>query len=167
MIRELRALFNALAFRMDGHRVRLADDGAEAVAAVEEEAFDAILLDMLMPVMDGWEALCRIRHLPHGASMPIALFSAFVTRNEDEINQARAQGATTIFLKPIFPNEMLLMMEDLVKRHRRKLAQQQSQSPAVFGHSCAGCEPIIGRSKRVKRAWHNRAKVLLRRFRRA
>ena len=114
--RDTRDLF-ALAFRLAGHSTCLASDGVEAVASVETDVFDMIVLDVQMPRMDGWEALRRIRELPNGSRVPIALFSGSL--NYDQIGEAKEQGADIVFHKPIFPNAMLLLMEDLIKPHNR------------------------------------------------
>ncbi|MDF2440428.1 MAG: hypothetical protein JWN98_1412 [Abditibacteriota bacterium] len=118
-VKDTRDLF-ALAFKMSNHSIRLASDGVEAVASVETEEFDVIVLDVQMPRMDGWEALQRIRELPNGSSVPIALFSGSL--HYDQIEDARKRGADIVFHKPIFPNAMLLMMEDLVQEHRKRQA---------------------------------------------
>lgn len=118
-VKDTRDLFE-LAFGIANHSMRMASDGVEAVASVETEVFDAIILDVQMPRMDGWEALQRIRELPNGADVPIALFSGSL--QYDQLEDARKQGADMVFHKPIFPNAMLMMLEDLVNEHREKQA---------------------------------------------
>ena len=130
---DTRSLY-ALAFRMEGHTVRLAINGAEAIAAVEQEVFDVILLDLHMPVIDGWEALRRIRQSPHGARVPIALFSAFV--NHNEIPTARARGATTVFLKPILPNAMLMQLHELIARFQHEERNKMARTEPGADSSC-------------------------------
>ena len=61
---DTRCLFD-MAFKIEGHSTRLAADGAEAVQAVEEELFDAIVMDIEMPRMNGWVATDHIRHIPN------------------------------------------------------------------------------------------------------
>ena len=61
-----------------GHRVSLADDGAQALAMLEKEAFDFVLMDMQMPVMDGLEATKRIRAREQitGGHIPVVALTA-------------------------------------------------------------------------------------------
>lgn len=59
-----------------GHTVHVADDGREAVAAAEEHDFDVVLLDLLMPNMDGMEAATRIRELAAKREHPVTIIAA-------------------------------------------------------------------------------------------
>jgi CheY-like chemotaxis protein len=61
-----------------GHDVQLAENGLEAVKAVERQKYDAVLMDCRMPVMDGLEATRTIRSTERGASLPIIGLSANV-----------------------------------------------------------------------------------------
>lgn len=67
-----------------GHRVTLATDGCQAVEAVQSNDFDAVLMDISMPEMDGIEATKRIRALPDPdkRGMPTIAMSAHVFRSE-------------------------------------------------------------------------------------
>ena len=87
-----------------GVAVTQADDGAQAIAAVEaataaQRPFDAVLMDVHMPVMSGYEATRRLRGLPAGAQLPIiALTAAALTSERQEALDAGMNGFLT---KPI------------------------------------------------------------------
>ena len=59
-------------------KVTVAENGLEAIQSVEKKAFDAVLMDIQMPIMDGYEATRQIRLLPQGQSLPIIAISASV-----------------------------------------------------------------------------------------
>jgi len=84
-----------------GHTVVTAPNGAEAVAAVEAEHFDAVLMDIQMPVMGGLEATRRIRALPdhERARLPIIAITANAMRGDDE--DCFAAGMSGYVTKPI------------------------------------------------------------------
>ena len=60
----------------EGYRVRTAANGKEALAHVSERIPDVILLDLMMPIMDGWEFAARLKQLPNGNRPRIVLLSA-------------------------------------------------------------------------------------------
>jgi PAS domain S-box-containing protein len=62
--------------------VTLAVNGAEAVAWVRKKSFDAVLMDLHMPVMDGFESTRRIRAMPEGASLPVIAMTASAMTEE-------------------------------------------------------------------------------------
>lgn len=66
----------AMQLRALGHEVAVAEHGAEAIARCAAEAFDVILLDAQMPVMDGFEAFERLRALPKAHATAIVSWSA-------------------------------------------------------------------------------------------
>ncbi len=100
-----------LAFGISGHTTRLAANGVEAVAAVREESFDAIIIDVEMPEMNGFDAVRNIRTLPHGNKVPIIMFTAYGD-NEAQDKSSEA-GADMLLHKPILPQELLSRIETL------------------------------------------------------
>jgi CheY-like chemotaxis protein len=83
-----------------GHRAQLVGDGDEAVVAAASGTFDLILMDVQMPVLDGYEATRRIRALPAPAgTTPIIALTAFAQAADRE--EARASGMTDYLGKPI------------------------------------------------------------------
>jgi signal transduction histidine kinase/ActR/RegA family two-component response regulator len=83
-----------------GHVVEVAQDGAAAVAAVAAKAYDLVLMDVQMPVMDGYEATTRIRSLPAGKrDIPILAMTAYATRQD--IERCALVGMNGHIAKPI------------------------------------------------------------------
>ena len=101
---DTRSLFS-IVFDMEGHSTRLAADGVEAVEAVKEEPFDAIVMDVEMPRMNGWEAVRVIRTLSNGQDIPIIMFTAY--GNGENHRRALENGANDLWFKPILPTEMI------------------------------------------------------------
>ncbi len=82
------------------HRVTTVDDGAAAVEAVREGTFDLVLMDLMMPRMDGLEATRTIRALPDdNAKLPIIGLSA--ANDAEDADQGRAAGMNYFANKPI------------------------------------------------------------------
>jgi CheY-like chemotaxis protein len=65
-----------LGLETDGMRVLSAGDGAEALDVLAREAVDVILLDIMMPKVDGWMALMEIRNNPHTSDIPVIMLTA-------------------------------------------------------------------------------------------
>ena len=65
-----------------GHQVAVAANGREAVAAVEREGFDLVLMDVQMPEMDGFEATAAIRHAETGTGRHLPIFALTGSRHE-------------------------------------------------------------------------------------
>jgi signal transduction histidine kinase/ActR/RegA family two-component response regulator len=94
-----------------GHKVALAEDGLEALQALQEEAFDLILMDMQMPRMDGLEATRRIRalELAHGRPRtPIVALTANVMEKDRE--RCLAAGMDDFLAKPFRVGEVLQVL---------------------------------------------------------
>ncbi|HEX6336999.1 MAG TPA: response regulator [Jiangellaceae bacterium] len=87
-----------------GYDVRTTQDGKSALATLAVEAADLVLLDLLMPVMDGFETLRRIKAIPDLAHVPVIVVSAV----EDQASLVRCieLGATDYLIKP-FDREVL------------------------------------------------------------
>jgi PAS domain S-box-containing protein len=82
-----------------GYEVYEAADGAQAIEAFSACLPDLILLDVLMPVMDGFEACAAIRRLPGGQHVPVLVLTGL--EDVDSINRAFDVGATDFVTKPI------------------------------------------------------------------
>src|SRR5471030_1812671 len=97
-MRDTRDFFR-FAFELEQVEVRLAAAAAEAIEFVRIEQFAAIVMDVEMPEMDGWEAVRCIRALKHGATVPILMYTA--NGDSDTRKKAGEVGATTVLFKPL------------------------------------------------------------------
>ena len=91
--------------REAGVQVTIAADGAQAVALVDQQVFDAVLMDWQMPVMDGFEATRRIRAQPRHARLPIIAMTANAMAGDRE--KCLAAGMNDYVVKPIEADELL------------------------------------------------------------
>jgi diguanylate cyclase (GGDEF)-like protein len=112
------------ALERSGFTISEAADGAAAVAAVEAGACQAVLMDVEMPALNGYEACKAIRSRPGGAHLPIMM----VTGRDDvaSINQSYQAGATDFLAKPINWNLLGHRVQYLVRGGR--LVQELEES---------------------------------------
>ncbi len=94
-----------------GHRVTLANDGVEAVAAFEQGTFDVILMDVQMPVLDGFGATARIREIQarRGTHVPVIALTAHAMRGDRE--RCLAGGMDGYCSKPINAQELFAAID--------------------------------------------------------
>lgn len=95
-----------------GHVPVLARDGAQALALVDR-TIDLVLMDVMMPVMDGYEAVRRIRRMEEFAELPIIMVTALANR-EDRLLAVEA-GASDFIAKPVDFTELRVRTESLLK----------------------------------------------------
>ena len=106
-----------------GHVVRVANNGAEAIRSVSEEGFDIILMDVEMPVMNGYEATVRIREIEKETKTHIHIIGFTAnTKNEDREKCFRA-GMDDFISKPVHRNDLVNAIEEV---HRKKLSESTS-----------------------------------------
>jgi two-component system cell cycle response regulator DivK len=103
-----------LIFGAQGHSLRLARDGIEAVEAVREEKFDAIIMDLEMPNLNGWDATRLIRAMPNGRMTPVIIYTAYP--KQDTEAKMREVGANQVLSKSILPDEMLAHVTQFLKK---------------------------------------------------
>jgi CheY-like chemotaxis protein/nitrogen-specific signal transduction histidine kinase len=96
-----------------GFEVLKAGDGQEGVQLAEAMLPDLILMDVMMPVMNGLEATQRIRQIPKLQEVPVIAISASVTR-EDRAN-VLATGASAFISKPIDQDRLLQLISEYLK----------------------------------------------------
>ncbi len=87
-----------------GMNVVMAAGGLEGVFRAREEQPDVIVLDVMMPGMDGYATLAALRKDPDTANIPVVLLTAKTLSNKDE--QLRGQGVVDILTKPFLPREL-------------------------------------------------------------
>lgn len=87
----------------DGHDVLVAGDGAQALASIAEQKPDLIVLDALMPIMDGFEVLRRLK-ADRLSTAPIIMLTAL--KREQDIVGALQLGAADYLVKPFIPDEL-------------------------------------------------------------
>lgn len=87
-----------LALKRAGFEVRIVDNGAEAIAAAGERLPDVILLDWMMPTMDGPTACAKLKANPATAGVPVIFLTA--RSQESEILKGLALGAAGYITKP-------------------------------------------------------------------
>ena len=90
--------------------------GEEAIAIARSQPFDAIVLDVLMPGMDGWEVCRRLKADPSTDGVPIVMLTSLDA--VDVPAKARELGASAVLMKPC-PVERLMLVLNAAARHRR------------------------------------------------
>ena len=95
---------------LDGYDVREAASAEQALAAVDDQAPDLVLLDVVMPGVDGWQMLQEMQER-HG-SIPVIMFSGKV--DEGSAREAEARGARGFVGKPFDPQELIARARQLV-----------------------------------------------------
>ena len=102
---ESNRMLTAALLRRDGHRVDVAESGAEAVRLAEANPYDIVFMDLVMPGMTGYEATRRIRAMAGPAgTMPILALTA--SDNEDKPAELRDAGMDGLLAKPVHPEAL-------------------------------------------------------------
>jgi len=95
---------------LEGYVVSEAGGAEEGMRVIEREPPDLILLDVMMPNVDGWELLRRI-HEQHGAgTIPVLMFSGTV----NAAGEAASRGAQGFMRKPFDPDELVAQAKQMV-----------------------------------------------------
>lgn len=112
-----------------GHQVREAPDGPHGLALARAQRFDAVIVDLMMPMMDGFQVMNELRSDERTAHLPIIVLTA-KTQLDDQLRSWR-EGATEFITKP-FPNEQFIAavnratsMEPEERSRRRTQALRQ------------------------------------------
>jgi excisionase family DNA binding protein len=90
---------------MEGYAVREAGSADEGLAVLEEVSPDLILLDVMMPQVDGWEMLRRVQERHGIGAIPVVMFSGKV--DEGAAGEAAARGAQGFLGKPFDPQQLI------------------------------------------------------------
>ncbi|WP_330209729.1 ATP-binding SpoIIE family protein phosphatase [Pseudomonas sp. AM4(2022)] len=155
------SLLLASIIRRQGHQVLTVSNGAEAIEVFARERPQLVLMDALMPVMDGFEAARQIKQLAGEALVPIIFLTSL--RESEALAQCLDAGGDDFLPKPYNPlilaakiNAMdrlrrlqatVMQQRDLIARHHEHLMHEQRAAKAVFdkvAHSgCINAAPNI------------------------
>ena len=104
-----------------GCRVVIAEDGLEALVKIEDEKPDLILLDIMMPHMDGYQVCSLIKKKPHYKHIPVVMLSG-KDGFFDKV-RGRLAGSTGYITKPFQPDVLTETVEKHLTDHRQKSEQ--------------------------------------------
>jgi CheY-like chemotaxis protein/HPt (histidine-containing phosphotransfer) domain-containing protein len=97
-----------------GHSVVVADDGAQAVRAIESDEFDLVLMDVQMPIMDGYQATAGIRRDEAGTDARIPIIAMTANAMKGDRDLCLDAGMDTYIAKPIRAKDLLDMVDNAV-----------------------------------------------------
>ena len=92
----------------EGHRIRLASNGMQALERIRERKPQLVLLDLMMPVMNGWEVAAAMRANPDWADIPIILITA---AHGSDAQKQQETGARAVIKKPFDIDELGRVVE--------------------------------------------------------
>lgn len=109
-------LVDLLEYRLSarGFEVIVARDGLQAVAMADGQKPDAIILDMMMPGLDGNRVLNHLRSNDATAKIPVVMLTA--RKNEQDIVGALELGANDYLVKPFIPEELITRLSRLLDK---------------------------------------------------
>jgi two-component system cell cycle response regulator DivK len=114
--------------KLDGYQVIGAADGAQAVSLARSEQPDLILMDMGLPVMNGWQATHRIKHAPETEGIPIIALTAYAL-TEDRA-KCLAVGCDDYETKPIDFSRLFAKIGVLLRRRQETRAGREDSGAA-------------------------------------
>jgi DNA-binding response OmpR family regulator len=95
-----------------GYSTNVARDGAGALAALVERCPDAVITNLMLPVLDGYELLRRIRADERFSALPVIVLSQ--RRRDRDIVEALRLGASDYVTKPFIPDELVARLARLI-----------------------------------------------------
>ena len=101
--------------RVGGHFVTTVKDGLETLASAEKDRPDLILLDVMMPNLDGFETCTRLKGMEQARDTPIIFLTAKAQMHE--VQHGMNLGAIGYILKPFDPMTLHKQIEEVIKTH--------------------------------------------------
>jgi len=134
--RELRQLFSHVLSK-NGYFVKGVSNGKEALQAMENEYYDTVISDIMMPVMDGYEFVRELRE--SGNTTPVLMITA--KDAFDDMRRGFLSGSDDYMIKPVNVNEMVLRVQALMRR-----AQMIHEHRQVIGKTVLECDTMTVRT---------------------
>jgi two-component system alkaline phosphatase synthesis response regulator PhoP len=124
-----------------GYSVIAAYDGSEALWLVTSEKPDLVILDILMPEMDGWDLLEQIEADPELSGIPVIMLTA--RASDEDVLRGLETGAVEYLTKPFYPQDLVAAVKinldvfdpQLRQQHRRLLAEKRRRLIAARGRT--------------------------------
>jgi len=125
-----------------GVQVILAENGGEAIDWVRRKRFDAVLMDIHMPMMNGFEATQQLKQLPEGRSLPVIAMTASAMHHEKQ--ECLEAGMDDHLSKPVDPTQLVAVLLKWIKPLRPDLSAYVENDPSLTSETAAtaGANPI-------------------------
>lgn len=127
-----------------GYDVFTAGDGIQALKILSQNKFDIILLDVMMPNMNGWDTLKEIRKNVETKDVPVIMITA--VDEEEKMVKGLRYGADDYIIKPFILQNLLARMEAVLRRTRR----QNREIPRKESHFTSSDNPLKTLTSREK-----------------
>jgi two-component system sensor histidine kinase/response regulator len=109
-----------------GYEITLVESGARALEVFQERELDLVMLDVMMPEMDGFETCAELRRLPGGEDIPVLFLTALGDAETHE--EALRVGADDFLTKPVGRLELLLRVRSLTRLKRLQRSLEKSEA---------------------------------------
>lgn len=119
-----------LYLQREGFEVRVAQDGREALAAIQEQPPALVVLDVMLPEVDGLEIMRRLRRDP-GSDVPVILLTA--RSQETDRIYGLELGADDYVTKPFSPAELASRVKAVLRRTHSATAAAEEERPLAYG----------------------------------
>jgi PAS domain S-box-containing protein len=133
-----------VALEAEGYDVLIAGDGASAIEAARASMPDLVLQDLVLPDMDGFTLVARLRALPGGDAIPILAFTGLISRHEDaRISAAKFSG---LLIKPVEPSRLIAAVKAYLVRPRVAPAPDQGHRHVLLVND----DPVLSRLHKLQ-----------------
>jgi len=116
LVDDEKDLSKAIAFRLEanGYKVLASYDGQDGFEKAKKEKPDLIILDLMLPKMDGYKVCALLKGDTRYSRIPIIIFTA--RAQDDDMNMAKEIGADAYITKPFEPETLLLKIKELLNK---------------------------------------------------
>lgn len=126
--RDSRLIYGAI-LRRAGYHVRTAETGEDAIRLAFEGGPDLVVLDLLLPTVDGWTVARVLKEDPRTVDIPLLAVTAHP--GEAERERARAAGCMAVLLKPCSPFVLLRQVQEALASRKGAAAFAESEPVVV------------------------------------
>lgn len=122
-----------------GYEVVGASDGVEGIEKIRTQNPDLVILDVLMPEMDGWEVLSQIESDPRTAGLPVIMLTC---KSEDtDILRGLEEGAVEYVTKPFYPENLVASVKILLNVFDHPMREERRQQLIARRQRLMGLDP--------------------------